>query len=415
MKITDAKGMRNLVAGRAKVQSDAEAVVAPILAAVQIRGDAALFDYAHKFDGFEGDSLLLTTKDFAAARDELEPELRSALEVAAQNIREFAKLQMPQEFSVEVSPGRKLGQIVRPLDRIAAYVPGGRYPLPSTVLMTCCTAGVAGVKDIWMTSPKPNPVVLGAAAVAGASAGCVLGGAQAIAAFAFGTESIPKADRIVGPGNAYVTAAKKLLAGDVGIDFLAGPTEILIICEDGDPVWLAADLLAQAEHDTDASALLLTTSQELAEAVSAEVDRQLQILSTGETAKIAIERNSAIAVCDSVAECVALSNEIAPEHLCIYDPAMLSEIQSAGSVFVGGYSTEAAGDYVTGPNHVLPTGGAARLSGGLSVLNFVKVISVQELTDEAIRSVGPAGVLLARSEGLEGHARSIEARLGELK
>jgi histidinol dehydrogenase len=196
---------------------------------------------------------------------------------------------------------------------------------------------------------------------------------------------------------------------------LAGPTEILIICEDGDPAWLAADLLSQAEHDADASSLLLTTSHSLAEAVSAEVERQLTVLSTGETARVAIERNSAIAICESVAECVELSNEIAPEHLCIYDPAMLSEIRSAGSVFVGPFSTEAAGDYVTGPNHVLPTGGAARLSGGLSVLNFVKVISVQELSDAAIRSVGPAGVLLARAEGLEGHARSIEARLGEMK
>jgi histidinol dehydrogenase len=415
MRITDAQGLRALVAGRAKVQADAEAVVAPILDAVQDRGDAALFEYAKKFDGFEGDSFLLSKSDFESARDGLEPDLLAALEVAAANIREFAQLQLPREFVEEVSPGRRLGQVVRPLDRIAAYVPGGRYPLPSTVLMTCCTAEVAGVKDIWMTSPKLNPVVLGAAGVAGASSGCVLGGAQAIAAFAFGTESVPKADRIVGPGNAYVTAAKKLLAGEVGIDFLAGPTEILIICEDGDPAWLAADLLSQAEHDADASSLLLTTSQSLAEAVSVEVERQLTILSTGETARVAIERNSAIAICESVAECVELSNEIAPEHLCIYDPAMLSEIRSAGSVFVGPFSTEAAGDYVTGPNHVLPTGGAARLSGGLSVLNFVKVISVQELSDAAIRSVGPAGVLLARAEGLEGHARSIEARLGEMK
>jgi histidinol dehydrogenase len=259
-------------------------------------------------------------------------------------------------------------------------------------------------------SPKPVDEIFGTAALLNATRVFEMGGAQAIAAFAFGTRTVPKADRIVGPGNIYVAAAKKLLAGEVGIDFVAGPTEILIIAEEGNPAWLAADMLAQAEHDTDASAILLTTSRSLAEAVTAEVERQLATLPTAPTARKAIDKNSAIILVDSLAEAVDLSNRFAPEHLSLHDPSLLPGILHAGSVFLGPFSPEAAGDYASGPNHVLPTSGAARLRGGLSAADYVKVISVQQLNAKALKSLTPAITTLARAEGLEAHARSVEVR-----
>ncbi len=385
--------------------------VKAILDEVEKRGDAAIRDFAMKFDGFDRSSFIVSEEELVNAERSIDHALRSAIETAAQNIRSFAKLQMPSEFLTELAPGHFVGQIVRPLETVAAYVPGGRYPLPSTVLMTCIPALVAGVPNVWVTTPKPDQAVFAASKITGATNIALIGGAHAIAAFAFGTETIPKANRIVGPGNVYVTAAKQILAGNVGIDFVAGPTEVMILANEGNPTWIAADMLAQAEHDTDACAFLITTSKSLAEAVSEQIDSQLAVLPTADVARAAISSNSAIVLCETSDQAFDLANMAAPEHLCLAARSELPRVANAGSVFIGPYSPEAAGDYVSGPNHVLPTSGAARLSGGLSVLDFVKIITVQELSRDALEHVGRDGATLARAEGLEGHARSIEVRL----
>lgn len=402
-----------LLERKALRMGEAEEIVKPILEAVRTRGDEALIEYARKFDGLEGTCFLADQRDLEDASTQVSDEFRSAVAVSKNHIEAFARLQMPQEFRSELAPGHVVGQIVRPLDTVAAYIPGGRYPLPSTVLMTAVPAAVAGVKEIWVTTPKYNRETYAAAHLAGVSQLARLGGAQAIAAFAFGTETIPKADRIVGPGNIYVAAAKKLLAGEVGIDFVAGPTEVLIVANEGNPAWIAADLLAQAEHDPDAASLLLTISRALADQVADEIERQLQVLPTGETARKAIDANSAIILTGSDEQSMELSNQVAAEHLCLHDPALLPLVRHAGSVFLGEYSPEAAGDYSTGPNHVLPTAGAARLHGGLSVMDFLKVIATQELSPSALAAISDAATVLARAEGLEGHARSIEFRSGK--
>jgi len=341
----------------------------------------------------------------------LSPEFRAAVETAGANIRRFAEMQMPREWIKPAAVGMRLGQIVRPLDTVAAYIPSGRYPLPSTILMTAIPAQVAGVPKICVASPKPVAEVFGTASMLGVTQVFQMGGAQAIAAFAYGTRTVPRADRIVGPGNIYVAAAKKLLSGEVGIDFIAGPTEILMVAAAGDPRHIAADMLAQAEHDVDASAVLLTTSKRLAAAVAKEVDRQLAVLPTAPVAAKSIGRNSAIVLVTSLDEAMEIANRFAPEHLSIPDAALLSQVKHAGSVFVGPYSPEAAGDYASGPNHVLPTSGAARQRGGLSVTDYLKVISVQELSQAALKKLAPSITTLARAEGLEAHARSVEVRL----
>lgn len=400
-----------LLRRRASRMEVAEAVVRPILDAVRRRGDRGLIEYARKFDGLARRTVRVSEEELAAARRRLRPEFRHAVRTAAANIRIFARRQMPHSWMRQAS-GVRMGQVVRPLDTVAAYVPAGRYPLPSTILMTAVPAQVAGVANICVASPKPVDQVWGTAAMLGLTRVFEMGGAQAIAAFAYGTRTVPKADRIVGPGNIYVTAAKKLLAGEVGIDFVAGPTEILIIAAEGDPRYLAADLLAQAEHDVDASAVLLTTSRRLAAAVAKEVERQLATLPTAAVAAQSIARNSGIVLVRSIEEAVELSNRFAPEHLSIPDARLLPGIKHAGSVFVGPYSPEAAGDYASGPNHVLPTSGAARIRGGLAVTDFVKVISVQQLSAAGLARLKPAIVTLARAEGLEAHARSVEVRTG---
>jgi histidinol dehydrogenase len=412
IRILDRKAAGRLLTRRAARLTEAEAVVAPVLAAVEKRGDAALLEYARKFDGFAGKSVRVAEKDLEAARQGLAPEFLDAVLTSANNVRAYAERQMPAEWTRSFKPGLRLGQIVRPLDTVAAYIPSGRYPLPSTIVMTVVPAQVAGVPNICVASPRRVPEVLGTAGVLGVGNVFEMGGAQAIAAFAFGTRTVPKADRIVGPGNIYVAAAKKLLAGVVGIDFIAGPTEILIVAEDGDPVPLAADMLAQAEHDVDASAVLLTTSKRLASAVAAEVERQLKDLPTRAVAAKSIAKNSAIVLVDSVDEAMELSNRFAPEHLSIPRAELLAKVRHAGSVFVGPFSPEAAGDYASGPNHVLPTSGAARQRGGLAVTDYLKVISVQELSEAGLRRLAPAITTLARAEGLEAHARSVDVRLG---
>jgi histidinol dehydrogenase len=407
LRIIDASQAEDLITRKAVRLSEAEAIVAPILEDIRRRGDGALLEYARKFDGFEGDSVIVPSDYTAHVSDEF---LR-ALEVAAANIREYAKLQLPRETIIDLPDGRRLGQIVRPLEAVGAYIPAGRYPLPSTLLMTVIPAQVAGVGNICVACPHPSPEILAAFQFCGAGRMFQMGGAQAIGALAFGTETVPKVARIVGPGNIYVAAAKKLLAGEVGIDFVAGPTEIVIIADKGDPMHIAADMLAQAEHDTEASSILLTTSRKLAERVALEVTRQLAILPTAPVASVAIEKNSAIVLVTSMHEAFNLSNRLAPEHLSIPDIGYLPFVFNVGSVFIGPHSPEAAGDYASGPNHVLPTSGAARIRGGLSSADFVKVISVQELTSDALKRLAPTITTLARAEGLEAHARSIEVHL----
>lgn len=405
IRIIDAKDAGKLLKRRAARMEEAEQAVRPILEAVKKRGDQAVLEYARKFDGFDGTSLRV-----APFAEGVTAEFKKAVRTAEKNIRAFAKLQLPKPTSKLLSSGLRVGQVVRPIPAMAAYVPAGRYPLPSTVLMTVIPAQVAEVPVICVTAPKPVPEILAAAAMLGVQNFFQMGGAHAIAAFAYGTKTVPKVDRIVGPGNIYVAAAKKILSGDVGIDFVAGPTEILIIASEGNPKWIAADMLAQAEHDTDASAVLLTTSKRLAAAVEAELDWQLETLPTAKTVRTALKKNSAIIIVDSLIQAVDLSNKFAPEHLSLHHPELLSGVVNAGGVFLGASSPEAAGDYAAGPNHVLPTSGAARLRGGLSSADFVKVIATQELSIEALQKLVPTITTLARSEGLEAHARSVEVR-----
>jgi histidinol dehydrogenase len=411
IRILESKDVGRLLARKAARLTEAEATVRPILEDVRKRGDRALLDYARKFDGFTRRSVRVAESDLSRAAEGLSSEFRAAVETASANIRCYAESQMPREWSRDFGRGLRLGQIVRPLDTAAAYVPAGRYPLPSTVLMTVIPAHVAGVPNICVASPKPVTEVFGTAAMLGVTHVFEMGGAQAIAAFAYGTRTVPRADRIVGPGNIYVAAAKKLLAGEVGIDFIAGPTEILIVAAEGDPRHIAADMLAQAEHDVDASAVLLTTSKRLAAAVAKEVEKQLANLPTAAVARQAVKKNSAIVLAPSLDEAVEISNRFAPEHLNIPDESLLAKVRHAGSVFVGPFSPEAAGDYASGPNHVLPTSGAARQRGGLSVMDYLKVISVQQLSDAALARLAPAVTTLARAEGLEAHARSVELRV----
>jgi histidinol dehydrogenase len=411
IRILESSEVGRLLARKAARFAEAEKVVVPILEAVRTRGDKALLEYARKFDALDRKTVRVPVSGLAAAADRLPLEFVGAVETAAANIREYARMQMPHEWSRVLRPGLRLGQIVRPLDTVAAYIPAGRYPLPSTVMMTVVPAQVAGVPNICVACPKAVDEVLGTAHLLGVPNVFQMGGAQAIAAFAFGTKTVPRADRIVGPGNIYVAAAKKLLAGEVGIDFVAGPTEILIIAADGDPRCLAADMLAQAEHDVDASAVLLTTSKRFATAVAQEVERQLAVLPTAPVAAKSIARNSAIILVQSLDEAVEIANRFAPEHLSIPDDGLLRKVRHAGSVFVGPFSPEAAGDYASGPNHVLPTSGAARQRGGLSVNDYLKVISIQELDQKALAKLAPAITTLARAEGLEAHARSVEVRV----
>ena len=411
IRIVTPAAMPRMLARRKARLAEAEAVVRPILEGVRSRGDKALLEYARKFDGLDRKSVVVPPAELERASAGLSAEFRGAIATASANIRAFAQMQLPAEKLRSVRRGLELGQVVRPLDTVAAYIPAGRYPLPSTLMMTVIPAQVAGVPNICVACPRPVPEVFGTAYLLGVRRVFQMGGAQAIAAFAYGTRTVPRADRIVGPGSIYVAAAKKLLAGEVGIDFVAGPTEILIISANGDPRHLAADMLAQAEHDVDAAALLLTPSKRLAAAVARQIEQQLAVLPTAAVARKAIERNSAIILVRSLDEAIELSNRFAPEHLSIPDERLLARVQNAGSVFVGPFSTEAAGDYASGPNHVLPTSGVARIRGGLSVADYLKVISVQRLSRDALASLAPAITTLARAEGLEGHARSVEVRI----
>ena len=384
-----------------------------IVNAVRSGGDAALRRYATRLDRISPHSpLLISSDELAVACDSAPSGFTSALQTASRNIRAFAQRQLPKEWDISPVRGMSVGQRVRPLDAVGCYVPGGRYPLPSTLLMTVIPAQVAGVQRIVVASPNPAPEILAAAAMLGITEFYRVGGAQAIAALAYGTQTISPVDKIVGPGNAYVTAAKKLVAFDCAIDMLAGPTEIVVTSENGNPEWIAADLVAQAEHDPDALAIFVTTSATIASTVAAEAKRQSR---SNPTAREAILRNGLIIVTRTLDEAHQITNSLAPEHLTVDGDADLAWVRNAGSVFVGPYSAQPLGDYISGPNHTLPTAGLARVRGGLSVADFLKVITVQQYQPDGLRRLGPAAISLAEAEGLEGHAKAIRARLSQIR
>ena len=386
-----------------------EPVVRRILAEVRRSGDRALLKYAAEFDGLEKRQALLVSRDeMKAAWEATAPTLQAAMMVARGNILAFAEAQLPQEWTISPSAGVKTGQIVRPLGSVGCYVPGGRYPLPSTLLMTVTPAQVAGVERIVVCSPKPAKETMAAAWLAGVTEFYRVGGAQAIAAMAFGTATIGRVDKVVGPGNLFVTAAKVLASSECGIDMPAGPTEIVVTSEAGSAVGIAADLVAQAEHDPEALAVLITSNEVLAREVAAQVKSQAR---ENAIAKQALGAQGCIFVTATVREARELTNRLAPEHLTVDTADDLKWIRNAGSVFVGEHSPQSMGDYVSGPNHVLPTGRVGRVRGGLSVMDFVKVITVQKYTRQGLKQMGPHAIALAAAEGLTGHAESVRARM----
>jgi len=416
---TDKKALDQLLRARQTRLEGAEPVARRILDDVRRQGDRALVRYARKFDGVDlrQEGFTVNAREVREACRNAPRSVIAALRGAARNIRAVAARQLPRPWQAANGAGIKVGQLVRPLDRVACYIPGGRFPLPSTVLMSVIPAQVAGVREIVITSPRPAPTVLVAADFLGIKEIFRLGGAQAIAAFAYGTESVKRADKIVGPGNRYVAAAKKLVAGECGIDFVAGPTELVVIGSHGRPQWIASDLLAQAEHDPDAVAIFITPSRQLALQVQGSVASILEeLLSDGaEGAANATKsraRQGAIILTRDLSEAVSLANTLAPEHLTLMEGAseMLDRVTSAGSIFLGDYSAVAAGDYASGSNHILPTGGAARLRGGLSAADFVKAISVQRLSRSGLARLRRTIATLAAVEGLKAHARSVETR-----
>lgn len=392
-------------ANTAKVDS----VVREILVSVRERGDAALREYTVRFDGMTAEQpLRVSREEMQSAWEATSEELKAAMRLAQANIRTFAEKQLPRAWSFRPSDGMEVGQIVRPLGSVGCYVPGGRYPLPSTLLMTVTPAQVAGVERIVVCSPKPARETMAAAYLAGVSEFYRVGGAQAIAAMAFGTATIGAVDKIVGPGNLYVTAAKIAVSQETGIDMPAGPTEIVVTSESGDPSGIAADLVAQAEHDPEALAVLITSKPDLAEEVTLETKRQAQ---DNEIAQASLAAQGFAFVTKTVEEAQVLTNRLAPEHLTVDAGADLRWVKNAGSVFIGHHTPQSMGDYISGPNHVLPTGRNGRVRGGLSVLDFVKVITVQQYTREALREVGPHTIALAEAEGLVGHAESVRVRM----
>lgn len=401
---------------------DVSRPVAEILAAVRQEGDAAVLRYCAAFDGMpEGTALEVPAEEMPAACDAVDPALLKVMQEAAENIRAFHKRQLREGFVMSERNGVVLGQKVTPLARVGLYVPGGTASYPSTVLMDCIPAKLAGVPEVIMVTPakggKIAPEILAAASVAGVDRVFRAGGAQAVAALAYGTESIPRADKIVGPGNVYVAEAKRQVFGLVDIDMIAGPSEILILADGScDARFVAADLLSQAEHDKNASAVLVTPSAALASAVQAELERQLALLPRAEIARASIENNGKIILVPTLDAGIAIANEIAPEHLelSVDDPfALLGKVQNAGSIFLGKYCPEALGDYFAGPNHTLPTGGTARFSSPLSVDDFVKRSQFSYYTPEALAAAGKKVARFAQAEGLDAHAESVLIRLSE--
>ena len=404
---------------RTEPEIDVEAVVAEIIDNVRKNGDKALFEYCEKFDKASLTSLLVSEEEIAEAVESVEPEFLEILKKAAANIRKFHEKQVRNSFIINDENGIVIGQKIIPVDRAGLYVPGGTAAYPSTVLMDSIPAKIAGCREVVMVTPpnnegKVNPVILAAAYVAGVDKIFKVGGAQAVAALAYGTESVPRVDKIVGPGNAFVAEAKKQVFGKVSIDMIAGPSEIRIVADGGSvPAHVAADLLSQAEHDRLASAVLVTDSEELAFKVQAELERQIPLLERADIARASIDNNGKIIVCDDIWQAIEISNEIAPEHLelCVDNPFdYLDSIRHAGSIFMGRYCPEALGDYFAGPNHTLPTSGTAKFSSPLSVDDFVKKTQYTYYTKDALARVCDDVAYFARKEGLTAHANSAVIR-----
>ncbi len=414
-------GFRTLLAAKREVSEDVEAVARAIIDDVRRRGDAALIDYTRKFDRLElaPEDLRVSDDAFDAAERAVDAEALTALRFAKDRIEAFHRRQIPKDDRYTDALGVELGVRWTAIESVGLYAPGGTAAYPSSVLMNAIPAKVAGVERIVLTVPTPdgaiNPLVLAAARLAGVDALYRVGGAQAIAALAYGTETIPPVAKVVGPGNAYVAAAKRLVFGTVGIDMIAGPSEVLVVADAGnDPEWLAADLLAQAEHDAAAQSVLVTDSADLGDRVAAAVERQWQALPRAATAAASWRDHGAVIVVASLAGAMDLCNRIAPEHLelAVAEPeALLARVRNAGAVFLGRHTPEVIGDYVGGPNHVLPTARTARFSSGLSVYDFVKRTSLLKLGPDQLRALGPAAITLAEAEGLDAHARSVAIRL----
>ena len=406
---------------RRGTDSDVAATVAGIVADVRANGDAALIAACERFDRVRltPETLAVPADDLAAALSALAPEVRSALEMAAARIRDFHIRQLPEDLRFDDHAGVTLGYRWTPLASVGVYVPGGTAAYPSSVLMNVVPARVAGVERVVMTTPAPDgrldPLVLAAARLAGVDAVYRVGGAQAVAALAFGTATIASVNKIVGPGNAYVAEAKRQVFGTVGIDLIAGPSEILVLADGGnDPAWIAADLLAQAEHDASAQAILVTDDPAFADAALAAVDRHLKALPRADIADASWRDFGAVIIVPALADAVALIDRIAPEHLAlaIENPEEIAlRVRNAGAIFLGRHTPEALGDYVAGPNHVLPTGGSARFSSGLGVLDFIKRTSLIGCDASGLRTLGPAAITLAEAEGLHAHALSVAIRL----
>ena len=414
MRIVDSSNRRavaSLLAPERTRDLATERTVAAIVEAVRHGGDRALVRYARQFDRLDG-PIEVSREEMETAAGEVPRNVRAAIRAAARNIRAVARRQVPRGWRTRVAPGVSVEQRVVPLDRVGCYVPGGRYPLPSSLLMTAIPAAAAGVKDIVAVCPRPEPVVMAAALEAGVSRLFRIGGAQAIAALAYGTRTVPRVDKIVGPGNRFVAAAKALVAADCGIDFYAGPTEIVIVSVTGPAEWIAADLIAQAEHDPDARAVLITPNRALAARVARAVAAQMPAAGP---ALEALEAHGGIIITRSVKEAMELANVSAAEHLVVDDDRMAAVVRNAGSLFVGPWSAQVAGDYAIGSNHVLPTAGAARVRGGLSAADFVRQITVQRLTRAGLSRIGGTVIDLAGAEGLLAHAGSISLRLTGLK
>lgn len=406
------------------VTSSNHAAVAQLLSATRIRdrvterkaaaivdrvrrgGDPAVKRYARELDGLTG-SVEVAKRAWTKAADTLPPSVRRAIALAARHIRSVSRQQVPKGWRHAVAGGITVEQRVIPLSRVGCYVPAGRYPLPSSLLMTAIPARAAGVPEVIVCCPRPDAAVFAAALEAGVDRLFRVGGAHAIAAMAYGTRTVPRVDKIVGPGNRWVSAAKSLISADCGIDFYAGPTEILIVTSSGPAAWIAADLLAQAEHDPDARAVMITTSRALAERVSREVERQMP---DSGPARQSTSRHGGIIVCHNLTEAITLANHAASEHVVVGTESIGRRIVNAGAIFVGRWTAQVAGDYAIGSNHVLPTAGAARHRGGLNAADFVKLVSVQRVSQPGLRSIAATITTLARAEGLESHARSIEVR-----
>jgi histidinol dehydrogenase len=405
---------RNLLRARHERDRRAERIAAKIIADVRKGGDAALFSYAKKFDGVDlsRSGVWISRREINAARKQVSAEFLSALRRAERNIRRVAEKQLPLPWSLKVERGVTVSQLVRPIDSIGCYIPGGRFALVSTLLMTVVPARVAGVRRITVVCPKANPELLAAANLLGIIRIARVGGAQAVAALAYGTKSIPRVDKIFGPGNRFVTAAKQLVSSDCAIDLPAGPTEAIVLAVKGNPEWIAADLLAQAEHAPDAGSFLLTPSNQLARAVQNEVELQLASLPLTNPAHTSMRKTGAILLSPSFEAACSFSNRFAPEHLSLPEDLspLLKKISAAGTIFLGPWGAQPLGDYISGSNHVLPTGGWARMRGGLSAADFVKCISVQTISNKGFLRLADSAETLAESEGLFAHRNAVRIR-----